>query len=131
MKHSTFFKIRKVLWYIVATVAICSFIYLASEPGEDIAIIEFVPGKIVALVVLFCCGVFCAILDNPNLIMRHFVAIACVMSAWAYKHLGIRNEMCKWAHKVERNKGYTRFYIWTVRRYDKYASEKHVYENVR
>lgn len=127
MKNSTSCKIRKVLWYIVAIVAICSFIYLASEPGYDIAIIEFVPGKIIAIVVMFCCGVIGAILDNPNLIMRHFVAIACVMSAWAYKHLGIRSEICKWAHKVERNKGYIRFYIWTLCRYDRYAREKYAH----
>lgn len=126
MKNSTSFKIRKVLWYIVAAVAICAFIYLASEPGEDVAIIEFVPGKVYALVVLFCCGVIGAIIDNPNIIMKHIVAIVCVLSAWAYKHLGIRNEICKWAHKVERNKGYKRLYIWVLHRYDKYVTENPV-----
>lgn len=126
MKNSTSFKIRKVIWYIVAAVAICAFIYLASEPGEDVAIIEFVPGKIYALVVLFCCGVIGAIIDNPNIIMKHIVAIVCVLSAWAYKHLGIRNEICKWAHKAERNKGYKRLYICVLHRYDKYVTENPV-----
>ncbi len=126
MKNSTSFKIRKVLWYIVAAVAICAFIYLASEPGEDVAIIEFVPGKIYAIVVLFCCGVIGAIIDNPNIIMKHIVAIVCVLSAWAYKHLRIRTELCKWAHKVERNKGYKRLYIWAVHCYDKHVTENNV-----
>lgn len=127
MKNSTSYRIRKVLWYIVVIVAICAFIYLASEPGEDVAIIEFVPGKIYALVVLLCCGVVGAILDNPSIIIRHMVAIACVVSAWAYKHLRIRNEMTIWAHKAERKRGYVRFYIWAVRRYDSCSHEKRVH----
>ena len=121
MKNSTSYKVRKILWYIVAIIAIFAFIYLASEPRDNVAIIEFVPGKIRALVVLFCCGV---------IIMRHVVAIVCVLSAWAYKHVGIRNETCKWAYEVEANKGFKRFYIWVVRRYDRYVIENHIYENL-
>lgn len=130
MKNSNSYKIRKILWYIVAIIAIFAFIYLASEPRDNVAIIEFVPGKIRALVVLFCCGVIGAIIDNPSIIMRHVVAIVCVLSAWAYKHVGIRNETCKWAYEVETNKGFKRFYIWVVRRYDRYVIENHIYENL-
>ena len=116
----TLFVIRKSLFYIFAILSFLSFIYVARELSEDVAIQEFISAKLIGVSMFILFSIIAATLYNPNFLLRQVAAIICVLTAIITSFIPARSS---WARNIRRNYyragTLPRLYTWALHRYDK------------
>lgn len=111
--------IRKSLFYIFGTLSFLALICVAGEMPADVAIQELISAKMAAVSVFIFFSIITAILYNPNLLMRHIVAIICVSTVIVTAFIPARSS---WTRNVRRTYyrvgTLSRLYSWALHRYD-------------
>ena len=120
----TLFVIRKSLFYIFAILSFLSFIYVARELSEDVAIQEFISAKLIGVSMFILFSIIAATLYNPNFLLRQVAAIICVLTAIITSFIP---GCSSWARNIRRNyyrvATLPRLYTWALHRDDTCTKE--------
>lgn len=120
----TLFVVRKSLFYIFSILSFISFIYVAGELSEDVAIQEFISAKLIGVSMFILFSIIAATLYNPNFLLRQVAAIICVLTAIITSFIPARSS---WARNIRRNYyrvgTLPRLYTWALHRYDTCTKE--------